>query len=92
MEIAKDLKTVVEKLHQQKPLLVDRYKVESLGVFGSFVRHERKTSSDLDLLVSFREPPSLLTFIELENYLSTGMQKCTRNGNEKCTTLPGMTW
>ena len=24
--------------------------------------------------------------------LSTGMQKCTRNGNEKCTTLPGIPW
>jgi len=24
--------------------------------------------------------------------MSTGMQKCTRNGNEKCTTLPGIPW
>jgi hypothetical protein len=24
--------------------------------------------------------------------LSTGMQKCTKDGNEKCTTLPGVTW
>ena len=24
--------------------------------------------------------------------VSTGMQKCTRNGNEKCTTLPGIPW
>jgi hypothetical protein len=24
--------------------------------------------------------------------LSTGMQRCTRNGNEKCTTFAGMTW
>jgi predicted nucleotidyltransferase len=70
MEIDKDLETVVEKLHQQKPLLVEKYKVESLGIFGSFVRHEGKASSDLDLLVSFVEPPSLLTFIEMENYLS----------------------
>jgi hypothetical protein len=70
MEIDKDLKSIIEKLHQQKPLLVDKYKVESLGIFGSFVRHERKTPSDLDLLVSFIEPPSLLTFIEIENYLT----------------------
>ena len=70
MEIDKDLRSVIEKLHQQKPLLVEKYKLESLGIFGSFVRHERKTSSDLDLLVSFVEPPSLLTFIEMENYLT----------------------
>jgi len=70
MEIDNDLRSVIEKLHQQKPLLVEKYKLESLGIFGSFVRHERKTSSDLDLLVSFVEPPSLLTFIEMENYLT----------------------
>jgi hypothetical protein len=70
MEIDKDLRSVIEKLHQQKPLLVEKYKLESMGIFGSFVRHERKTSSDLDLLVSFLEPPSLLTFIEMENYLT----------------------
>jgi hypothetical protein len=29
---------------------------------------------------------------DMARLLSTGMQKCTRNGNEKCTTLPGMTW
>jgi uncharacterized protein len=70
MEIDNDLRSVIEKLHQQKPLLVEKYKLESLGIFGSFVRHKRKTSSDLDLLVSFVEPPSLLTFIEMENYLT----------------------
>lgn len=70
MEIDKDLKIIIEKLHQQKPLLMEKYKVESLGIFGSFVRHERKRSSDFDLLVSFIEPPSLLTFIEMENYLT----------------------
>jgi predicted nucleotidyltransferase len=70
MKIDKELEIVVAKLHQQKPLLVEKYKVESLGIFGSFVRHERKRSSDLDLLVSFVEPPSLLTFIEMENYLT----------------------
>jgi len=75
MEIHKDLETVIEKLHQQKPLLVEKYKVDSLGVFGSFVRRERKASSDLDLLVAFIEPPSLLTFIEMENYLPKLKQK-----------------
>ena len=29
-----------------------------------------RTESDLDLLVSFRRPPSPLQFVELENYLS----------------------
>jgi hypothetical protein len=65
-----DRTQLIELLRQQLPLLGERYRVESLGVFGSFVRHEQRPDSDLDVLVTFREPPSLLKFIELENYLS----------------------
>jgi len=44
--------------------------VETIEVFGSYVRAEQRNDSDLDVLVTFRDAPSLLTFIELENYLS----------------------
>ncbi len=52
------------------PLLKERYAVEFLGIFGSYLREEQTPNSDLDLLVSFSEAPSLLKFIELENYLA----------------------
>jgi len=60
----------MEMLRRQLPLLAERYQVESLGVFGSYVRHDQSPESDLDVLVTFYEPPGLLKFIELENYLS----------------------
>jgi len=44
--------------------------VRSLGVFGSYVRHEQRPNSDLDLLVTFSETPGLLRFIALENELT----------------------
>ncbi len=44
--------------------------METLEVFGSYVRDEQKKDSDLDVLVTFRKSPSLLTFIAIENYLS----------------------
>lgn len=44
--------------------------METLEVFGSYVRAEQKVDSDLDLLVTFQEAPSLLTFIAIENDLS----------------------
>lgn len=65
-----DLTRVKEELHRQLPVLAERYQVTSLRVFGSYVRHEQRPDSDLDLLVTFREPPGLLKFIELENYIS----------------------
>jgi hypothetical protein len=65
-----DLTQLIELLRRQLPFLEERYRVESLGVFGSYVRHEQRPDSDLDVLVTFRESPGLLKFIELENYLS----------------------
>ena len=44
-------------------------RVPSLGIFDPFLRREQRPDSDLDLLVEFREPPSLLGFIRLENEL-----------------------
>lgn len=70
MQNQENLTQFIDVLRQQLPLLSKRYHVESLGVFGSFVRHEQRPDSDLDVLVTFGEPPSLLKFIEMENYLS----------------------
>lgn len=64
------LAQVLEVLRQQIPVLTERYGVESLEVFGSYVRSEQKKDSDLDILVTFKEDPSLLTYIAIENYLS----------------------
>jgi predicted nucleotidyltransferase len=64
------LEKILEILRQQIPMLAERYNVETLEVFGSYVRSEQKKDSDLDILVTFKEAPSLLTFIAIENYLS----------------------
>jgi predicted nucleotidyltransferase len=66
----RSLESLLKVLHQKLPYLAERYGVETLEVFGSYVRAEQKADSDLDLLVTFREAPSLLTFISIENYLS----------------------
>ncbi|MCA9996569.1 MAG: nucleotidyltransferase family protein [Anaerolineales bacterium] len=64
------LNSLLSTLRQQQPYLNDKYHVESLGIFGSVVRGEEHQESDLDLLVTFSETPSLLEFISLEIYLS----------------------
>lgn len=65
-----DVTKLIAKLRQHLQPLFERYRVQALGVFGSYVRHEQRLGSDLDVLVTFYEPPSLLKFIELENYLT----------------------
>ena len=41
-----------------------------LAFFGSFARGDNKKGSDIDILVEFKESPTLLTLIKLENDLS----------------------
>ncbi len=64
------LSEIIRLLRKEIPQLADRYRLRSLGVFGSYVRKTEDVKSDLDLLVTFHEPPSLLKFIELENHLA----------------------
>lgn len=59
-----------QQLREQLPVLSAQYGVESLAIFGSFVRGEQGDDSDLDILVTFHTTPGLLKFIALENYLS----------------------
>ena len=44
------------KLETIKPTLKSCYKVETIGIFGSYSRGEQTEKSDLDLLVTFSEP------------------------------------
>jgi predicted nucleotidyltransferase len=64
------LEEIDQILKQSMPEIKERYKVKSLGIFGSYVRKEAKRSSDLDLLVEFHQAPSLLQFIRMEDELS----------------------
>ncbi|MBO3798281.1 MAG: nucleotidyltransferase family protein [Thermoproteota archaeon] len=61
-----------DKLEKLKPVLREKFRVKTIGVFGSYTRGEEKEDSDLDVLVEFEEQAelSLLDFIRLENYLS----------------------
>lgn len=64
------IEQIKEKLIELKPYLREKYKVKTIGVFGSYVRGEQKKRSDVDILVEFDETPGLLGYLGLENYLS----------------------
>ena len=68
-------KHYVRVLGKHKKDLYDRYKVKEIGIFGSYARGDQRKKSDLDILVSYEEVPDLLSFINLENYLSTLLKK-----------------
>lgn len=57
-------------LGENLPDLQMRYKVHALWLFGSYVRGEQRSRSDIDVLVEFDETPSLLEIARLQRELS----------------------
>ncbi|MEK7680148.1 MAG: nucleotidyltransferase family protein [Deltaproteobacteria bacterium] len=64
-----DLKTACQILKANKPQLTKKYKMKSLGIFGSYSRGEQKKGSDLDILVEYKETPGFFGLLEAEDHL-----------------------
>ena len=73
---SRDLGQVIALLSRKKEYLRRKYSIREIGVFGPYVRQEHGKVSDLDVLVDFEKPISLLRFVELEAELSemTGVE------------------
>lgn len=68
MRKAKD--EIIDELRNELPRLERKFNVKSIGLFGSLVKGEETKESDVDVLVEFKEPIGLFSFMELEQYLS----------------------
>jgi predicted nucleotidyltransferase len=68
--VKKDLSQILSILRELHPYIRSEYNVSKIEIFGSYIRNKHNFRSDLDLLVTFSEVPTLLKFIELENFLS----------------------
>lgn len=56
---------------EQARVLYKKYHVKVLSLFGSAARGEATSESDVDLLVAFSKPTSLLRMVAFERELST---------------------
>lgn len=67
----KSLQQIKRQIVYLKPILNERFAVQTIELFGSYVRGEQTEKSDLDVLVTFREPNDidLFKFIELRLFL-----------------------
>jgi len=54
-------KNIVDYMLSYNPTLI--------GIFGSYARGEETVTSDIDIMVRFKETPSLLQLIKMENEL-----------------------
>ena len=69
-ETMKSKEEILKVLKKELPSLKEKFKVKSIGIFGSYVRGEQTKTSDIDMLVEFDAPVGFFKFIELEDYLS----------------------
>ena len=47
-------KEEIKKLIRANKKILERYKVKSINLFGSYVRNEQRENSDIDFLVEFK--------------------------------------
>jgi len=62
---------IIEAIKKSKPELVERFGVQKMGLFGSYVREQERISSDVDILVSYSRDVDLFEFIGLREYLES---------------------
>ena len=51
-------------------IVKEKYYVSELGIFGDYVKGEVQENSEVNILIDYTEPPSLLDLVDLEYYLS----------------------
>ena len=65
----RSLEQIRSKLEFLKPVLRERYNVETIEIFGSYARCEQSKNSDLDLLVTYSEPLDFIEIYHLRKFL-----------------------
>ena len=71
----KSFDEIKKLLAEHKETLENKYKVKSMGVFGSFVRGKQKKKSDIDILVDIKEDISLLDYIGIKLELERALKR-----------------
>lgn len=66
MKSISEIKRIIQR---HKDDLQEKYGVESIGIFGSYVRGDQSEDSDVDVLVELKKPIGFFKFLDLEKYL-----------------------
>ncbi len=64
-----DKEEILIMLRKLKAEIKKKYKVKSIGLFGSYVNNKQKETSDIDFLIEFEDDADLFHYIGLSLYL-----------------------
>ena len=66
--------TILRELGDFKASFSDRYGVKKIGLFGSFVRDEARSDSDIDVVVELSDP-DLFALVHIKEELENGFHR-----------------
>ncbi len=72
---------ILNFLKENKELLQKRFKVTSIGLFGSYARDNQASDSDIDIIVDM--PSSFDNYFDLKEFLEDNLKKNVDLGLEK---------
>jgi hypothetical protein len=66
----KTFEEIKELIQKHKEEFRKQYGLKEIGIFGSYLRGEQGTESDLDILIELEKPIGFVKFMRLERALS----------------------
>jgi predicted nucleotidyltransferase len=67
---------VISYLRAHKHLLMERFGVTRIGIFGSFVHQTQTDASDIDLVIEMeKDKKNLHTFLGVKRFLENGLSR-----------------
>lgn len=67
---------ILEKIHLLLPEFQEKYGVERIGLFGSYIHGEASPGSDIDIIVSFQEDRETFdNYMDLKFFLEDFFEK-----------------
>jgi uncharacterized protein len=60
-------RTLKKKVRESIVAVLSRYDAERIAIFGSYARGEAGKKSDIDILVRFARPKSLIQIVKIED-------------------------
>jgi predicted nucleotidyltransferase len=66
---------ILIRLRELKPQIIQKFKTKEIQLFGSNVRMEQNSESDIDILVDFEDGADLLDLTGLALFLENELQR-----------------
>ena len=68
------VQSITDTIQKLKPELVQKFSVSSIGLFGSVIRDDFSSNSDIDIIVDFSKPIGI-EFVDLADFLESRINR-----------------